>query len=171
MPQVTQARTSLPAVWKIAILVAIFVLAVGGGAGLFLYVRDQDHKAVVNAINQRQTLVLQGKYDAALKLLTEAYPRAHSKEEKREVLYYVGATNLVKGDLKAAQKAFKEYESREGLTYEVARQLGYVAGGLGNKAEAISYYNKAIDLAKKEELKRLDDEVASLQARIKELQE
>ncbi len=170
MPQVQPEHKSLPLKWKIMILVMVFVLAGGGGAALLLYQRDQDRKAVKGVLDQRQALVLRGKYDEALKKLREVYPRAHSQEEQEALWYYQGTVNLTKGDLKTARLSYKEYEARAGLNSDVAQQLGYIADQQGDKAEAIDYYQKAIKLMADEGNPLAEDEAVRLNARIAELQ-
>lgn len=170
MPQIQQQHKGLPTKWKIIILLVLFVISVGIGIWLFLYQREQDKKAVTAAIKQSQTLVLQAKYDAAIKLLQDAYPKAHSQTEQVDLYGYIGGASLTKGDYDAAQAAFKQMEAKQGLTYETARQLAAIASRKGSKAEAIDYYNKAIKLGTEQKPVRTDDEIAALKVRIQELQ-
>ncbi len=171
MPQVEQEKRKSNTTLKVVIVVLIIVLAVGAGVGLFLYQRDQDRKAVRGVLDQWQTLVLRGRYDEALKRIDNVYPRAHSKQEQLDLLYYKGATNVAKGDMRAVQTSFKAYaDAKGGLTYESARQLGYAAAQLGQKREAIDYYKQAIELFKKSDNPRAEAEIRELENRIRALE-
>ena len=172
MPQVEQEKKQyLSATWKIVIVVAVVVVAVGAGVALFLYQRDQDRKAVQSAISDWQPLILRGHYDEATVRLKAVYPRAHTKQEQLNLLYYEGATSMAKGDMKAAQTNFKAFVTLNGgLTHETARQLGYASAQLGEKSEAIDYDKQAIELLKKSDDPQRDDDVRELENRIKALE-
>ena len=171
MPQIVQTR---PSHRKPAVLVAVFVvlaLLASFGVGVWFYMStlNQDKAAVKKTLDRVQGLIISKEYDEAEKSLETAYPKAHSKDDQLQIRYWEAAVYIAKGDTARTIEKLLQYEKEGGLTFEVARQLGFAYDKQNDKAKAIEYFQKAVDHGSELKTPTSAAEIALVKRRIDQL--
>lgn len=143
---------------KVKLLVLSVVLIVVAGLGIFLYQRHVNNNKTIEAektkyaqiIENTQSLVSAGKYDQAEKIWLNYLKTNHDKTYVRGAYVQLATTYSNAEKYDQAISYYKKAEALDGSAkLDVATGLAYTYEANGNKAEAISYFNKAIDLTEK----------------------
>ena len=148
-------------------------LIVIGAIGAWVFIANQkaaDNKAYQSALSRGQALEHDQKFTEATTAYQDYLSKTHTSTHKREI-YFQLAT--VQGEALNYQGALASYQAAArfppGKDHAIILALAYTYDALGDKAEAIAYYQQAIAGLKQDKNSRGDD-ATSLQQRIQELQ-
>ncbi len=159
---------------KLLIIAAIVVL-VAGVCGLILRISHHAKKTAEPGYNQQVLSDALKNKDAKkvqeqqLLKRRQEIANAYQKQPKTQLLL-TASTYTTGGDYQKALELYKQYEQQYGLDVATAVNIAEAYRNLNDKSNAISYYQKAIDLIKKNPPANSDKLVAYYQASIKDLQ-
>lgn len=143
---------------KVKLLVLSVVLIVAAGVGVFLYQRHVNNNNKAEAektkyaqiVENTQSLVSAGKYDQAEKQWLNYLKTDHDKTYVRGAYVQLATTY---SNAQKYEQAISYYKKAEAIDrtpkLDVVTGLAYTYEANGNKAEAITYFNKAISLTEK----------------------
>lgn len=136
-------------------IVGLLVLATGAGVGLQLLMRSLippvvEPDPLPQVVQEVQNLNLEGKGAEADKKVAEDLLKPNISNDEKYQLYILQGNSLAdKGDFNAAVQSYlKAYEIKQ--NYQSATKVGGAYEGIRDKAKAIEYYRKAMELLPKD---------------------
>lgn len=144
--------------WQFVLSLVVAMVLAGGAGALVRYMQGKGDgvsklgESVVfpDSVTDSKALLQAGKVDEAEKMVQESLKNGSLPSEEKRLLYVEqGRIANVREDYKAAGDAYaKAFAIKE--TYDIASKLGAISLQLDDKAKAIEYYKKAIELNPKD---------------------
>jgi tetratricopeptide (TPR) repeat protein len=168
MPQVKAAKSHGRPVLVAGLVTLLVVIAV---AGYFVW---RIFPTAADTVKQADALNAKRQYNQAETILTGAYNRALTKDDKALVLSRLAATSANRGRLGEALKRYEELDQLNPGQYATLISIAQIAERLQRKDAALRSYRQALSILKTDPSLKDSvtgaDEQAQLESRIKELE-
>jgi tetratricopeptide (TPR) repeat protein len=171
VPTITTSQAKQRVRIIIGAITIVGVLALG--AGLWWWQGQEaikvDNQRFAALLQTSEVLAGRAKYDEAARAWAAYAPEARTADHKRSAYLEAASMYMTIGSLSQVVQMCKKAESASGVTYDEARLAAQAYAGLGDKTNAIHYYQEAARLVP-QSLGAREAMVAILNQAIKDLQ-
>jgi tetratricopeptide (TPR) repeat protein len=152
----------------VSICLVTAVTAVGIGIWVYRQKIEADNQEFNTLLAEQQQLMAYSKFDQAASLWTSYAAKSPNRSHRGMAYLNAGALYITNRQFTQAATMVQKAEAADGITFNEAEEASTVYLQLGNKPEAIHYYQEAIRLIPPSEDKTAD--IAGFKEAIKELQ-
>lgn len=170
MPQIENSNPNQSR--KVAVLVGLAALVVLVAIGAVMFRLAAPPKApppkTASVLSEAQNLTFLAKYDQAVTILTNQLPYAQNNAERSQLWLAIGVANENKGDQNSALAAYLKADGYNS-SFGINEAVGRTAAAAGNKALAITYYKRDIDMINNRTAARNAGDLPLLQQQVQQL--